>query len=92
MIKNVANPQSAQDAATKAYVDPEIAAFSQINATVQPIQFLLNSGSSPLDLINMGIPKEALIGKIYQSGYIFYIEADASGLAAAINGESSSIQ
>ena len=41
---------------------------------ISEIQFLLNSGISPFDLIRDGIPIDSLIGKNYQAGIIFYID------------------
>ena len=49
------------------------------------IQSQLDNGTSPLELFANGVPADSLYGKIYQGGYIFYLDTmdilpDADGL------------
>lgn len=52
------------------------------------IQFLLDLGETPANLINAGADPNDLIGKKYDGGFIFYIDQSGSGLMAATEDQS----
>jgi hypothetical protein len=48
------------------------------------VQALLDAGQTPLTLFDGGIPLDSLYGKLYQGGYLFYLNTDdGTGLVAA---------
>lgn len=55
-----------------------------IDPTETEVQVLLNGGKTPLELVNDGIPLNSLYGKMYEGGFIFYLNTnDGSGMVAA---------
>ena len=46
----------------------------------QSIQEKLNAGKTPHELLNEGVSKDSLYGKIYQGGHIFYLFKKDSGM------------
>tara|TARA_Y100000385_G_C13105070_1_gene647008 strand:- start:3208 stop:3849 length:642 start_codon:yes stop_codon:yes gene_type:complete len=55
-----------------------------------PIQERLDSGETPLSIFQSSVPLDSLYGKIYQGGYIFYIDSEdnlngVEGMVAAFN-------
>ena len=49
--------------------------FEDIKSDPHNVQQRLDQGESPLQIINSGVAVEHLFGKIYQQGYIFYVNA-----------------
>ncbi|MFT6782939.1 MAG: hypothetical protein ACJA1A_002878, partial [Saprospiraceae bacterium] len=82
LIKNVADPISAQDAATKAYVDNILLSFA-IGLGPTGVQGLLNIGYTPLAILNGGASITDFYGLNYGGGIIFYLLPDGTGLVAA---------
>ena len=82
-VENVADPQLAQDAATKAYVDNAVIKY--FLSLQNGIQVLLNAGESPLNIINAGAPLTDFIGLNHEGGIIFYMDplANGTGLVSA---------
>lgn len=72
-IKNLSDPATPQDAATKAYVDNVLLNFG-ISMGTAGIQNLLNIGFCPVEIVNAGAPKDSLYGLSYQGGLIFYLD------------------
>lgn len=63
---------------------------NKIRYEKEQAQALLESGISPLELFDGGIPLEDLYGKTYKGGLLFYIDTDNNydnldGLIAALN-------
>jgi len=81
-IENVADPESAQDAATKVYVDNLLLSFG-VSLGSAGVQGLLDAEYSPLTIINAGADTMDFIGLNHAGGIIFYIRADGTGLVAA---------
>lgn len=93
IISGVSDPIAAQDAATKTYVDKILIAFG-ISLGSVGIEGLLNAGICPLEILNAGVPKDSLYGKMYQGGIIFYLDdqdevPDIKGMVAAVNDQNS---
>lgn len=72
-ISNVSDPIGAQDAVTKNYIDNILLNFG-ISIGAAGIQALLNAGYCPLEIMNAGVSKDSLYGKLYQGGLIFYLD------------------
>lgn len=91
-IENVADPQFAQDVATKAYVDNILLSFG-ISIGPAGIQGLLNAGFSPSTMISNGASPTDFIGLNYAGGIIFYMNpiADGTGLMAASSDQSTMV-
>jgi len=92
-IKNVADPVSAQDASTKEYVDNLLIDFG-ISIGRLGIQGLLDSGFSPLTIINNGASIVDFIGLNYVGGIIFYMDPSevGTGLVSAASDQTTFAQ
>ncbi len=56
------------------------------------VQFLLDQGITPLELVNGNVPLSALYGKMYAGGLIFYLNTtDGSGMVAAAEDQNEGI-
>jgi len=48
------------------------------------VQALLEGGQTPIELVNGGVPIDSLYGKMYEGGFIFYLNTDdGTGMVAA---------
>lgn len=53
------------------------------------VQLLLDGGQTPLELVNGNVPLDSLYGKMYEGGFIFYLNtADGTGMVAATTNQS----
>jgi len=88
-VENVADPQFAQDAATKAYVDNLLLSFG-VSIGPSGIQGLLNSGYSPATILSNGAALTDFIGLNHAGGIIFYMEpsGNGTGLVSAASDQS----
>ena len=56
------------------------------------VQMLLDSGNTPFELFQGGVPLDSLFGKIYMNGFIFHLDTDfGTGLIAALEDQHSAI-
>jgi|GEM_PF-5938785 len=92
-VENVADPQLAQDAATKAYVDNLLLSFG-VSIGSSGIQGLLNVGFSPSVIISNGAPLTDFIGLNHEGGIIFYMDpsGNGTGLVSAVMDQSTGAQ
>jgi hypothetical protein len=93
-ITNLADPENAQDAATKAYVDVlevkvnllELAlendatsfSISDLLTAGVSVSELLEAGKTVQELIDSGLTADDFKGEFYQGGIIFYLDEDAA--------------
>lgn len=49
--------------------------FSDLDKDTYNVQSRLDAGETPIQILNSGVPMEHLMGKEYQNGYIFYLDA-----------------
>ncbi len=90
LIKNVADPVSAQDAVTKTYVEQILLDFAlaTIVDTSKTVQGLLEVGILPATILSEGIDSSYFIGLNHAGGMIFYMQSNGTGLVSTLTDQS----
>ncbi|MEZ4937423.1 MAG: hypothetical protein R2799_07500 [Crocinitomicaceae bacterium] len=50
--------------------------FSDLDTDKYQVQARLDAGETPIQILNSGVPVDHIMGKVYQNGYIFYLNAE----------------